>query len=385
MKKLWMALLCALLCMIALAVLAEQDANDLPEAVLEHIAENWPAYTLEDSALLRNLPDGRDYGFALIANGGERMLIGYRGGEGEAMRCWLHTQKAVPQGRGWAWLNRDWNEEGYPVFPVEDGGPRYTGETREALIFNFIPDAGEDQTVCYRWRDDGFRLSGYLTPGETPDSDRLFARVGEGVIEFYPFFGGRTGANVTTVYGDLQTDLRYVSFATLPMSVAEAREKLNTAPENAVAGDFRAQDVEFTGGRQYPVYLGPGEAYARSGNGEGQVSTNGWIQVFGAYDGYIMIQYGISAKQMRIGWIEAGALPEGTDVPLLTFASESQQIMQDCTLTDDPFGSHGAIAQMKAGTPVISLADFGEFFYIETTVNGETVWGFVPADAISKG
>ena len=60
-------------------------------------------------------------------------------------------------------------------------------------------------------------------------------------------------------------------------------------------------------------------------------------------------------------------------------------IMQDCALTDDPFKSHSVIAQMKAGTPVISLADFGEFFYIETTVNGKTVWGFVPADAISKG
>lgn len=384
MKKLWTALLCALLCMIALAVLAEQDANDLPEAVLEHLAANWPAYTLEDSALLRNLPDGRDYGFALIANGGERMLIGYRGGEGEAMRCWLRTQKAVPQGRGWAWLNRDWNEEGFPVFPVEDGGPRYAGETREALIVNFIPDAGEDQTVCYRWRDDGFRLSGYLTPGETPDSDRLFARVGEGVIEFYPFFGGRTGTNVTTVYGDLQTDLRYASFATFPMSVAEAREKLSTAPENAVAGDFQAQDVEFTGGRQYPVYLGPGEAYARSGNGKGQVSTNGWIQVFGEHDGYIMIQYGISAKRLRIGWIEAGALPKGVDVPLLTFAGEQRVIVKDCALTDDPFMSRTAIAELTAGTQVIFLGDFGEFFYVEADVDGRSVWGFVPADAAGK-
>lgn len=384
MKRILAALLCALLCLTATAAMAV-SLGDVPDGVQAYISDRWPAWTLEDYAQLDALPDGNDYGFALLALDGRRALIGFRAQDGGAMRYWLRTETAVPQGKGLGWLGRDWNDEDWPENLVEDGGPRYEGETREALLVYFQPDSGEDQIVCYRWRNSGFRLSGYLTPGDTPGSDRLFARVGEGVIEFYPFFGGRTEGNVTTVYGDLQTELRYASFAAFPMSVAEAREKLSVAPGNVVAGDYRAQDVKFTGGQKYPVYLGPGETYARSGNGKGQVSTNGWIQVFGAYDGYIMIQYGISAKQMRIGWIEASALPGGTDVPLLTFASESQLIMQDCAMTDDPFGSRGAIAQMKAGTPVISLADFGEFFYIETTVNGETVWGFVPADAVSKG
>ena len=384
MKRIIMVLLCALLCLTATAAMA-LNRSDVPDEVLSVISDRWPAWTLEDYTQLEDLPDGNDYGFALLGLDGRRALTGFRAHDGGAMRYWLRTETAVPQGKGLAWLGRDWNDADWPENLVEDGGPRYEGETRDALLVYLSPESGEDQIVCYRWRNGGFRLSGYLTPGDTPDNDRLFARVGEGVIEFYPFYGGRNDGNVTTVYGDLQTELRYASFATFPMSVSEAREKLSVAPKRIIAGVFEAQDVEFTGGRKYPVYLGPGEAYARSGNGKGQVSTNGWIQVFGEYDGYIMIQYGISAKQFRVGWIEAGALPEGTDVPLLTFASESQQIMQDCALTDDPFMSHGAIAQMKAGTPVISLADFGEFFYIETTVNGQTVWGFVPADAISKG
>lgn len=385
MRRLWTAVLCAWLCLMAMPALAEQTAGDPPEEVLGHMASNWPAYTLEDYALLEDLPDGRDYGFALLARDGQRILVVYRAREGETMSCWLRTEKAVPQGEGRAWLGRDWDDEDRSANLVEDGGPRYEGETREALIVNFSPDAGEDQTVCYRWRNGAFRLSGYLTPGDTPGSDRLFARVGEGVIEFYPFYSGRSGDNVTTVYGDLQTDLRYASYATFPMSIAAAREKLSVAPKDVVAGEFHAQDVKFSGGRQYPVYLGPGEAYARSADGKGQVSTNGWIQVFGEYDGYIMIQYGISAKRFRVGWIDAGALPGSVDVPALSFANEEQVLLQDCAMTDDPFMSRTAIAQLAAGTQVTALADFGDYFYIETTVDGQTVWGFVPADAITKG
>ena len=384
MKRVPLALLCALLCLTAMTA-AAQNPGDVPEEVLSCISDRWPAWTLEDYAQLHALPDGCDYGFALLGRDGQRALIGFRAQDGGTMHCWLRTETAVPQGKGLAWLGRDWNDEDWPANLVEDGGPRCEGETRDALLVCFSPDSGEDQVVCYRWRSGSFRLSGYLTPGGTPDGEPLFARVGEGVIEFYPFFSGRTDANVTTVYGDLQTDIKYASYATFPMSVAHARERLSVAPKKLVAGDFHAQDVKFTGGQKYPVYLGPGDAYARSGNGKGQVSTNGWIQVFGAYDGYILIQYGISAKQLRVGWIEAGALPAGTSVPSLSFTGESQMIMQDCALTDDPFRSRCAITQMKAGTPVTSLADFGEFFYIETTVNGETVWGFVPADAISKG
>ena len=384
MKRIIMVLLCALLCLTATAAMA-LNRSDVPDEVLSVISDRWPAWTLEDYTQLEDLPDGNDYGFALLGLDGRRALTGFRAQDGGAMRYWLRTETAVPQGKGLAWLGRDWNDADWPENLVEDVGPRYEGETREALIVNFIPDAGEDQTVCYRWRNGAFRLSGYLTPGDTPGSDRLFARVGEGVIEFYPFYSGRSGDNVTTVYGDLQTDLRYASYATFPMSIAAAREKLSVAPKDVVAGEFHAQDVKFSGGRQYPVYLGPGEAYARSADGKGQVSTNGWIQVFGEYDEYIMIQYGISAKRFRVGWIDAGALPGSAQVPALSFVNEAQVLLQDCTMTDDPFMSQTAIAQLKAGTQVTALADFGDYFYIETTVDGQTVWGFVPADAITKG
>ena len=268
MKRSVMALLCALLCLTATAAMA-LNRSDVPDEVLSVISDRWPAWTLEDYTQLEDLPDGNDYGFALLGLDGRRALTGFRAQDGGAMRYWLRTETAVPQGKGLAWLGRDWNDADWPENLVEDGGPRYEGETRDALLVYLSPESGEDQIVCYRWRNGGFRLSGYLTPGDTPDDDRLFARVSEGMIEFYPFYGGRTDGNVTTVYGDLQTELRYASFATFPMSISEAREKLSLAPKRIVAGMFEAKDVQFTGGQKFPVYLGPGETYAQSGNGKG--------------------------------------------------------------------------------------------------------------------
>ena len=72
-------------------------------------------------------------------------------------------------------------------------------------------------------------------------------------------------------------------------------------------------------------------------------------------------------------------------MPALSFVNEEQVLLQDCAMTDDPFMSRTAIAQLEAGTQVTALAHFGDYLYIETTVDGQTVWGFVPADAITKG
>ncbi|MBQ7887435.1 MAG: hypothetical protein IJ313_11155 [Clostridia bacterium] len=98
-----------------------------------------------------------------------------------------------------------------------------------------------------------------------------------------------------------------------------------------------------------------------------------------------MIQYDISAEQYRIGWIEADALPRNADVPELSFEMLGQRITKECILTDDPLNSEKKILSLKEGTQVISLADFGEHFYIEVTVDGKTYWGFVDADCVTKG
>ena len=109
MKRILAALLCVLLCLTATVAVA-QSRSDVPGEVLSYISDRWPAWALEDYAQLEDLPDGNDYGFALLARDGRRALIGFRAQGGGAMRYWLRTETAVPQGKGLAWLGRDWDD-----------------------------------------------------------------------------------------------------------------------------------------------------------------------------------------------------------------------------------------------------------------------------------
>ncbi|MDO5023061.1 MAG: hypothetical protein Q4E07_07000, partial [Eubacteriales bacterium] len=90
----------------------------------------------------------------------------------------------------------------------------------------------------------------------------------------------------TPVYGTYQRDLRYFSLDAFPLTLDEARERLSQPPAIPL-GTLQAHKVKFPQGQKYPVYQGPGEEYARSGNGKASVSTNDWVQVFGEENGWL--------------------------------------------------------------------------------------------------
>lgn len=180
-----------------------------------------------------------------------------------------------------------------------------------------------------------------------------------------------------------------MSFNALPTWIDDAKAKLTVAP-NLKDGAFTAQKVKFTGGQKYPVYTGPGEDYVRSGNGKGLVSTNGWIEVYGQKDGYILIQYSIDSSHYRFGWIDRNALPEGTSVPAMDFAGISadtlSEITQDTFLTDDPLFSQNKLCSLKAGQTVSWLAVLNkDWAYVLVNVNGKMMCGFVRTDCIVNG
>ena len=192
------------------------------------------------------------------------------------------------------------------------------------------------------------------------------------------------------VQGTVQRDIRYVSFNTLPMWIDDAKEKLTTAP-NLQSGDFTSQKVKFNGGQKFPVYTGPGTNYARSGNGKGLVSTNGWIEVYGQKDGWILIQYSISSDHYRFGWIEKSALPKGTTVPELNFrvapGDQSVAFNRDSYLTDDPLVSRAKLCTVKAETDIFYLGSLNdEWAYVMVeTADGRWMCGFMPHEDISNG
>lgn len=350
-----------------------------PREVREHVASRWPDYEFEDYCEVRGTPKG-DYGFALLHKQSERILVGYHRVNGK-MKYWLKNAGAVPQGKekaefyvgtaGWTdELDRYENPTGKKVY--DDG--LYFG-------LHMLDEIGESYQygVAYRWQDGMFRLFAYYKGAM--DS----VTVTDDGLNFFEYANGEQGY----VKGKIQRDIRYVSFNALPTWIDDAKAKLTVAP-NLKDGAFTAQKVKFTGGQKYPVYTGPGEDYVRSGNGKGLVSTNGWIEVYGQKDGYILIQYSIDSSHYRFGWIDRNALPEGTSVPAMDFAGISadtlSEITQDTFLTDDPLFSQKKLCSLKAGQTVSWLAVLNnDWVYVLVNVNGKMMCGFVRTDCIVNG
>ena len=355
-------------------------ATEPPREVREHVASRWPDYEFEDYCEVRGTSKG-DYGFALLHKQSERILVGYHRVNGE-MKYWLKNAGAVPQGKEEAWFDvgtAGWIDE-------TDWIGNFTGRQvyDDGLCFSVtqLDESGEsyEKMVVYRWENGMFRLSSYhKTEGGG-------IRVSDDKLDFIDW------SNVVyrgAVQGAVQRDIRYVSFNALPTWIDDAKAKLTVAP-NLKDGAFTAQKVKFTGGQKYPVYTGPGEDYVRSGNGKGLVSTNGWIEVYGQKDGYILIQYSIDSSHYRFGWIDRNALPEGTSVPAMDFAGISadtlSEITQDTFLTDDPLFSQNKLCSLKAGQTVSWLAVLNnDWAYVLVNVNGKMMCGIVRTDCIVNG
>lgn len=354
-------------------------AAEPPQEVREHVANRWPDYELEDYCQISGTPKG-DYGFALVHRQSERILVGYHRVDGE-MKYWLKNAGAVPQGKEEAWFTigtAGWKDEfdrdGRPTGKVYDDGLWFSVTRLDASGESY------EKGVCYSWQNGGFCLTNYYK------ATLISVTVTDDGLDFYENGNGTYGY----VQGAVQRDIRYVSFNALPVWIDDAKEKLTTAP-NLQSGDFMAQKVKFTGGQKYPVYTGPGTEYARSGNGKGLVSSNGWIEVYGQKDGWILIQYSISADHYRFGWIEKSALPEGTNVPELNFRAapgdQAVGVERDSYLTDDPLVSRAKLCAVKAETDIFYLGSLNdEWAYVMVqTEDGRWMCGFMPQYDISNG
>lgn len=203
--------------------LAESDAYNYtdtpPSEVLSHMKEHFGAYILEDYIAIDDTPDG-DYGFALLSQSAERVLVGYHK-NGNKMEYWLKSSNAVPQGEGWVYFQRHSADS---IISWGNTNATYS----DALGFDVIridPDYEEywSQSVSYHWRNDSFQLYEYM--------DRSI-----GTETAYVTDDGLTYHDITMdeslgyVKGTVQRNLQYVSFPALPKTKAQAQERLTVAP-----------------------------------------------------------------------------------------------------------------------------------------------------------
>ena len=379
MKRFLSVLLCLALialplllhCMPALAEGATIKAQWMPYEVTQFFsASQFNGWTIGASAsyIIENTVGGTFF-FVIAQKDGHNVLYGFEEKNGH-YDYWMKTDNCLPQGKG-----------GFIV--RFNSGTAYFA-SGAAVTF------GDGVSITF-YREDDEEQADTALIAEVNKSGQFHVRAvffNHAWDEAYLTSDSITyyldeGHTKATVYGTVETDLRYFSLSAFPRTIKAAKEKLTQAPV-IPSGELFAQKIKFTGGRKFPVYSGPGAEYERGAGGKASVSTNDWIQVFGSESGYIMIQYAISSSQMRIGYIDQSSLPKSASVSPLRFDWQDAEIIASAFLTDDPLNSQTRTKALNAGQQVKWLSTMGNWVYVEITGSGQPIRGFVPKSAIRQ-
>ena len=139
--------------------------------------------------------------------------------------------------------------------------------------------------------------------------------------------------------------------------------------------------IELRAGQKLAVYSAPSKSAWRAANGKATVSTNGAIYAAGWESGWLLLMYETNNGSVRVGYVKAGDIRGGVRMDLnLSFAYDSATVTQRCTLTDDPARTGTSITTLQPGATVTWLTRFynnSAWDYVETTVDGKTVRGFI--------
>lgn len=352
----------------------------MPEAIRGHIRAFHPDDLIEGYAELPNAPGG-PMAFVLIKNEYRRQLNIFRLENGRWDEV-EDVEEAIPQGEhegvslgvsreGGSYENSLWYD------PDRDG---YTYPAGPLLHVN--TDNGEyvEEFVTFVLQEEGIYLLSY---GDGPNTQIDVA--GDDLV-FYNISYGYDGK----ARRDFSTDILAVDFYALPRAITDVKlsgvgepAMPQTDAENALV----VQDVKLRADKKYPVYMGPGKAFGRAAGGKASVSTNGWVQVFGEYDGWLLIHYAINAEQYRFGWITKDALARGEKAPRLPLTfGDMMTVEETIDLMDDPVNSRTALAQIPRGATVERLAQLGDgYSLVRVKLKGKTWWGFVYSWPLGHG
>lgn len=385
MKRWWTALFALMMMLLLPAAWAEEP--EIPAEILLNIQEWYADVEVEDYAELQDV-GGRAMAFLLFRQDGCRHLCTYRLRE-DGWRWEYESSAGIPQGE-WPdvglsvqerarraedslWFDPDRDEDVFPEGPVIGV---YTSDG-ECIM----------ERVEYVWEDGAFRLLHY---GDDPLT--MVDVAGDELI-FYSISSGCKGRT----YALLDRALEKVDFEALPRNLADVRIMGDSEPPLPEAVRpmmmeqqpfLEKQNVTLRPG-SYAVHVGPGERYDRAGTLNWQTAEDAspWVQVFGEYEGWLLIHYAQSGERYRFGWIKADALAPGQVIRLLRFRfGDIVTAEPDSPLTDDPLNSRTPLTVPGREDEIEYLAQLGEnFSYVRATVDGKTWWGFVYTWTLGHG
>lgn len=145
---------------------------------------------------------------------------------------------------------------------------------------------------------------------------------------------------------------------------------------------------QLKGEQKLAVYSAPSEASYRGANGKALVNTNGALFAAGWEGGWLLVMYETNNGGVRVGYVDGNKIKGKVPVTeYLNFSYSDAEVNQNVQLTDDPAARYTSIVSLQAGDHVTYLTNFYNrhaWAYVETTVGGQTVRGFIPAEAIDN-
>ena len=155
-----------------------------------------------------------------------------------------------------------------------------------------------------------------------------------------------------------------------------------------LAEEVTRSDLGLPKKTRLPVFSAPLENAWRGAKGKAAVSVEEPFSVLGNAQGgqWLLIDYPVSKKERRIGWISRPEKYESGESSSLYLGRYLYRVRENAVLTDDPENSRREIRKLLAGETVIVMGtlDAGgtNWLYAEAEVNGQPAWGFVAAEKL---
>ncbi len=154
-------------------------------------------------------------------------------------------------------------------------------------------------------------------------------------------------------------------------------------PAQALVSIDQYASTRFT--KSFPVYSGPGEHYYRANNGKALYGGAGAVRVYGIEGDWVLMGYGLSNGDYRIGYVTKDALNYTNGVTgninrVLNFDKKVMYARYAAPLTDDPIVKTKTVTTIPVNAQVTALATMADWAFVEYQNGSQLMRGFVRAN-----